>query len=45
MQTLGRAAVDNYNAKIRDLVLLEYACEDLDRLGLRPYLSPDRPRS
>jgi Fe-S-cluster containining protein len=38
MRELAQAAVDTYNAKLRDLVMLEYVREDLERLDLLRHL-------
>jgi Fe-S-cluster containining protein len=42
---LAQAAVDTYNAKIRDLVMLEYGRDALERLDLMRYLTPDGERT
>ena len=39
VRNLAQAAVDTYNAKIRDVVMLEYARPELERLEIAPFLS------
>ena len=45
VHAMALSAVANYNERIKDLVLLEYAPERLESLGLMKYLKQDNPKS